>query len=171
MLPLFWYFILGFIIFIQFIVYWITRILGGPTFWEYIKSKLPWSKVSGAWFVKCNRDNRLTFEWKKVPKDKKIKISSGKTKEQDIYADISKVRMYKDEDGAPVYILEEDLPFSLFIKKYALDEYILRIESIKLAITELKKTKDVELKREFVASVKQLLIFTFTKKIRTIKNF
>ena len=157
MTPLFWYVLLGFVIFVQLIVYWVTRILGGATFWEYIKSKLPWSKVSGAWFLKCNRDNRLTFEWKKVPKNKRIKITSGKTKAEDIYADITKVRMYKDEDGCPVYILTEDLPFSLFIKKYAFDNYLERINAIKSAIAEVRKPKDKDVKREFVSSVKQFI--------------
>lgn len=157
MTPIFWYFLLGFIIFIQLIVFMVVKTLGGPTFWEYIKSKMPWSNVKGGWFLKVNRDNRITFIWKAIPKNKQIKIKSGKSKDQDIYADLNKVRMYRDEDGAPVYMLTEDLPFTIFVKKYALETQLQKSSNIRNLIQEIRKSKDEEQKRQFVMAINDFL--------------
>jgi len=104
-------------------VFGVYVLLGGKGYYEYIKSKLPWNKrrrFGHKLLFKLN--GKLDWSFEKIPKDYKFKVREGKDKNDVEYAYASSIFHYKDSDGLPVYILMEDQPLNLFLKKHNLDE-------------------------------------------------
>jgi len=94
---------------------------GGHNVRQYIKSKLPWKRFKGAWFVQVV-NNKVQFNFQKIPENKRIKIKSGKTPDEDEYANITEIQHQIDGEGVPVIFTIEDLPFTFFLKKHHLDD-------------------------------------------------
>lgn len=145
------------IVFLLLAIYEIIS-LGGKSFWNYIKSKFKGKRPTGGWFLKIGNTNRVSLEYKEIPKDRKIKLKSSSDKSEEIFADLSEVKMYKDEDGCPVYMLKEDLPFPLFVHKFNFDKIMSKIKIFKDFLATEKIDKNETKYREFAIEFNSFLV-------------
>lgn len=102
---------------------------GGHNVKQYLKSKLPWKRHKGAWFIQIV-NNKVRFNYMKIPNDKRIKIKSGKTPEEDEYANITEIQHQMDGEGNPVFFTIEDLPFTFFLKKHHLEDVFPKLNQL-----------------------------------------
>lgn len=115
--------------------------LGGHTFRQYIKSKLPGQRHKGAWFIKSGTDRKVRLVYQKIPDDLRVKIKSGEIPEDDQYASINEVFHQTEGDGVPVLFTLEDLPFTFFLKKHHLEEFFPKVDEMISLIDEISHNK------------------------------
>lgn len=133
---------------------------GGHNVRQFIKSKLPWKRFKGAWFIQVV-NNKVQFNFMKIPENKRIKIKSGKTADEDEYANITEIVHQIDGEGVPVLFTIEDLPFTFFLKKHQLEDLFPELNDI-INYTE----KCIELNNFEVANELKSKINTFIIKIK-----
>ena len=154
--------LLSFVLFLTLIFLALIIKLGGSTMWQIIKSKLPGFKHKGMWVIQAAHNQKIKFVYMpKVPKNYKIKIKSGEKPHQDEYASINDIYHQHDQQGTPVIMTIEDLPFTFFLKKHFLDNWFTKIQDMidvcRLVIEKKKFQDAAEVKimvQQFVESLK-----------------
>jgi hypothetical protein len=139
------------------IVVFILKI-GGNTFRQLIKSKLPGYKNRGLWRIHCGFDKKVKFIYQKMPKKDEIKIRSGKDAHQDEYAKITEIYHQHDPDGTPVIITMDDLPFTFFLKKHVLDKWFPRIDELLETMNYVIENKKHEVGSKVKIAAQQLFL-------------
>ena len=130
MQPIYIIVILSFVIFLFLMAILFILRIGGSTFRQIIKSKLPGYKNKGLWRLHCGFDHKVKFIYQKLPKNEEIKIKSGDKPHLDEYAKITDIIHQHDADGTPFIMTMDDLPFSVFLKKHFLDKWFPKIDEL-----------------------------------------
>lgn len=148
---------------------YIILVMGGHTFRQHLKSKLPGLRKKGSWHIHFRDDNRVRLDFKVLPKDMRLKIKAGKQPEDDQFSTVKEVVHIHDTDGSPIVTTMDGLPFDFFVKKLHLSEDITSIDDFVKAIDEIIEKKDMQQADELKLMLKKYLA-TLTIKIKYIAD-
>jgi hypothetical protein len=123
-------FLLGILLFFALMGIVMILKIGGKTFRQIVKSKLPGATKRGMWRIHCSYDRKVHFVFQKIPPNEEVKIKSGDKPHLDEYAKISEIYHQHDPDGTPVIMTMDDLPFSFFLKKHFLDKWYPKLDEM-----------------------------------------
>lgn len=126
---IYWVIILSFVCFLFLMGIILILRIGGSTFRQIIKSKLPGYKNKGMWRIHAGFDKKVRFKYERLTNEE-VKIRSGEKPHLDEYAKITDIIHQHDPDGTPVIMTMDDLPFTVFLKKHFLDTWFPKIDEL-----------------------------------------